>query len=599
MLPEAPPSPTRLAPPASRRRGLRWAGAALGVLAVLWLGLYVAAGSGIPRGTTVHGVAIGGLSEARASDALRRGLADDARAGMPVVVDGERLTVDPVSAGLTVDVADTVARAGSRSWNPITLVRGLFGAHDIDPSVAVDQAKLRTALAALAAKIDGKPVEGDVRFEAAQAVPVAPRRGRTIDRSDAGQKIRDAFLHDSSPVELATTVVQPKVGQLEVDRAVREFGDPAMSGPVDLVVSSKTLSLSPDEFAPYLSMAPDAAGRLQPALDGVGLKKAVLDAQLGPLEVASKDATFRIVNGRPVVVPAKPGRVVDLATLQAALLPALTQTGDARRAEVALVVGVPKLTTAAAQALGVTELVSTFTTHYPSDFPPRLVNIHRAADLMNRTLVLPGQIFSMNKAVGERTKERGFAAGFIINGGKLEVDFGGGVSQLATTTFNAAFFAGLDDVEHHPHSFYISRYPVGREATVAWGVKDLRFRNDSGHGVFVTTGYTNSSVTVRIWGTKIYTIKATRSARYNVHPFKIQYDKRPAGTTPGSCVHQDGVEGFAIDVKRLFYQGGAQVRSESFHTRYDPEARIVCGQSGPVKPKPPTPTPTPTTAPPD
>jgi vancomycin resistance protein YoaR len=595
MLPEAPPSFSTAAPPGSRRRVLRWAGAGVGVLAILWLGAYVAAGSGIPRGTTVHGVAIGGLSEAKASAALRRGLAADARTPVPVLVESERLSLDPVSAGLSVDVADTVARAGSRSWNPVALVRGFFGAGDLDPSVAADEAKLRAAVTALAAKIDGKPVEGGVRFEAAEALPVAPRSGRTIDRSDAAQKIQDAYLRDVGPVELSTKVVAPKVGQAEVDRAVREFGEPAMSGPVDLVVAGKTISLSPEEVAPHLSMAPDAAGRLQPALDGVGLKTS-LHAQLAPLESESKDATFRIAAGRPVVVPSKPGKVVDPATLEAALLPALAQTGGARRAEVALVVGVPKLTTAAAQALGVTELVSKFTTFYPSDFPPRLVNIHRAADLMNRTLVLPGQTFSLNKAVGERTKARGFAAGFIINNGKLEVDFGGGVSQLATTTFNAAFFAGLDDVEHHPHSFYISRYPVGREATVAWGVKDLRFRNDSGHGIFITTGYTNGSVTVRIWGTKIYTIKATKSGRYNVHPFKVEYDKRPGGTKSGSCVHQDGVEGFAIDVKRLFFQGGTQVRSESFHTRYDPEARIICGSSGPAKP---TPTPTPTTAPPD
>ena len=101
---------------------------------------------------------------------------------------------------------------------------------------------------------------------------------------------------------------------------------------------------------------------------------------------------------------------------------------------------------------------------------------------MDRTLVLPGKVFSLNRTVGERTEARGFAAGYIINNGQLEVDFGGGVSQLVTTTFNAAYFAGLEIVEHHPHSFYISRYPEGREATVAWGVKDLRFRNDSPNG---------------------------------------------------------------------------------------------------------------------
>jgi vancomycin resistance protein YoaR len=224
-----------------------------------------------------------------------------------------------------------------------------------------------------------------------------------------------------------------------------------------------------------------------------------------------------------------------------------------------------------------------------------LTNIHRAADLMDNTLVLPGKVFSMNKEVGERTGARGFAQGYVISGGRLEVDFGGGVSQLATTTFNAAFFAGLEDVEHHPHSFYISRYPEGREATVAWGAKDLRFRNDTDTGIFVTTSYTNSSVTVRIWGTKIYTVGTSRSGRYNIRPFQTIYNKKPAGTRPGDCVPQPGVVGFTVDVTRTLSRGGTRVSSENLHTVYQPEARIICGSSGPPKPTPKPSTPPPPT----
>ena len=220
--------------------------------------------------------------------------------------------------------------------------------------------------------------------------------------------------------------------------------------------------------------------------------------------------------------------------------------------------------------------MSSFTTYYPSDFPPRLQNIHRAADLMDRTLVLPGKVFSLNRTVGERTEARGFAAGFIINNGKLEVDFGGGVSQLTTTVFNAAYFAGLEIVEHHPHSFYISRYPEGREATVAWGFKDLRFRNDSPHGVFVTTSYTDSSVTVNVYGTKRYRIESVKGARYAVKPFQVVDDPRPEGTDQGGCVATEGVPGFKVVVNRLFFQGGTQVRTEEFRTAYAPENEVRC-----------------------
>jgi vancomycin resistance protein YoaR len=581
---------------APRRRTLRYAASALGGLVLLWLVAYLVAGDGVPRGTTVLGVPIGGMTPQRAEATLARELADDAKAAVQVRVGDETLKIDPATAGLELDVTATVAAAGRRSWNPIALVAGLLGAGDMDPAVSVDKGKLSTAVGSMAQQIDGRPVEGGVRFDGDQVVPVEPRQGRTVVRSDAVDKIGQAYLRGDSPVELTTEIVEPKVGSAEVARAVAEFAEPAMSGPVELTVGGNTLTLQPDVIGPALAMVPNAAHRLEPVLDGAKLKAALAD-ELKPLERPSRDATFRISGGRPHVVQAKVGRTVDPEQLSVAVLPALTLTGADRTAALSLREATPKLSTAQAKALGITELVSEFTTYYPSNFPPRLTNIHRAADLMDNTLVLPGKTFSLNKEVGERTGARGFAQGYVISGGRLQVDFGGGVSQLATTTFNAAFFAGLEDVEHHPHSFYISRYPEGREATVAWGAKDLRFRNDTDTGIFVTTSYTNGSVTVSMWGTKIYTVGTSRSARYNVKPFETVYNKKPAGSRPGDCVSQPGVPGFTVDVKRTLSRGGTRVRTENLHTVYKQEQRIICGSSGPTKPKP-TPSAPPSSPPP-
>ena len=177
----------------------------------------------------------------------------------------------------------------------------------------------------------------------------------------------------------------------------------------------------------------------------------------------------------------------------------------------------PELTTAEAEALGIVEPISEFTTNYPIA-QYRLVNIGRASELINGTLVLPGETFSLNGTVGERTAENGFVKGFIIDGGQFREDFGGGVSQVATTTFNAVFFAGLEDVEHKPHSFYISRYPAGREATVAWPTVDLKFRNDSDTGVLMQYIHSPGEITVRFWGTKAYDeIRSVSSERYELH----------------------------------------------------------------------------------
>ena len=261
-----------------------------------------------------------------------------------------------------------------------------------------------------------------------------------------------------------------------------------------------------------------------------------------------------------------------------------------RVATVALSTVQPKLTTDKANTLGIKEVVGTFTTHYPYA-AYRLQNIHRAADLINGKTLLPGEIFSLNQTVGERTAANGFAIGFIINNGKFEKDFGGGTSQVATTTFNAAFFAGLKIIEHKAHSLYISRYPAGREATVAWPDLDLKFQNDSGHAVVIITSYTSSTVTVTIWGTKIYDIESESGPRYHETGFATQYDPTP------TCLPEGGVDGFDIDVTRVFKQGGVVVKREPFHTHYAPTPQIYCRAApGPSpSPSPGAPKPTPST----
>ena len=145
--------------------------------------------------------------------------------------------------------------------------------------------------------------------------------------------------------------------------------------------------------------------------------------------------------------------------------------------------------TADARKLRIREQVSAFTTYFPHA-AYRNTNIGRAAELVDGTILEPGETFSLNDTVGERTRANGFTKGFVIEDGVYKEDLGGGVSQMATTTFNAMFFAGLKDIEHKTHSFYIDRYPVGREATVAWGSVDLRFQNDTPYGVLITAAVT-------------------------------------------------------------------------------------------------------------
>jgi vancomycin resistance protein YoaR len=186
-------------------------------------------------------------------------------------------------------------------------------------------------------------------------------------------------------------------------------------------------------------------------------------------------------------------------------------TGAERRLNLQGQATEPAFTTADAKALKITERVSTFTTNFPyAEY--RNVNLPRAAELIDGTVLRPGETFSLNDTVGERTVENGFTEGYIVSDGIFRKDLGGGVSQIATTTFNAMYFAGLKDVEHKPHSVYIDRYPEGREATVAWPTVDLRFTNTTPYGVLIkakvrkSTPSSEGAATVSMYSTKHWKI---------------------------------------------------------------------------------------------
>ena len=206
-----------------------------------------------------------------------------------------------------------------------------------------------------------------------------------------------------------------------------------------------------------------------------------------------------------------------------------------------------------------------------------MINIRRAAQLLDRTVIPAGRSFSMNAALGKRTTARGFVPAPMISGGRLVNSVGGGISQVATALYNAAFFAGLRLVEHRPHSFYISRYPMGREATISWGGPELIFGNDRDAPVVVRLSATGTAVTVRMY---------SRSAGWRVQswtgrPYGYVQPTTRVVANPGlwrgvrRLVQPRGGPGFTIEYGRRVLRGSAPVRTESFRVRYDAVDGIV------------------------
>ncbi|MCH9796031.1 MAG: VanW family protein, partial [Actinomycetia bacterium] len=147
--------------------------------------------------------------------------------------------------------------------------------------------------------------------------------------------------------------------------------------------------------------------------------------------------------------------------------------------------------------------------------------------------------------------------------------------------WTAAFFAGMERASTRAHSVYISRYQPGLEATVAWGIFDMQFRNDSLYPVVITTDMTNSSMTVEFWGTKIYDeIDAEFGERNSVRKPKTIYRKKKDGCSP-----QSGIPGFTIDVDRVFYQNDEEVKRETIRSYYRAAPKVVCGKKPKKKDK--------------
>ncbi|MEZ5115184.1 MAG: VanW family protein [Candidatus Nanopelagicales bacterium] len=564
-----------------RRRTIAVGGTFLAVL-VLYLVALLSGSDGVPRGTTVLGVEVGGMSREEALAAVESQVVPQTTGQIRVTAEDSSATLDPAVAGLSVDAQATVDAVAGRVWNPVDMVRHLVGTVEVAPVVVVDQAALDEQVAAFADTVDTPAVEPRLRYKDIEPRVTPGVVGRGIDRAAAAETVVASYPASAGaaePVPLPVVDLTPTVSDETAEQVRQDVALPAVSAPVTVEVESLSLSLEPARISRALTFQPQD-GTLAPVLDGARLHKALQEG-LAPVETPGRNASFVIKKDRPVVVPSKVGKGVEDAALAAAVLPALTASGADRVATVAIGVREPTLTTEQAKALGIKEKLSSFTQYFPpAEY--RRINVGTAAKYLNGTVLLPGETYSMNDTIKERTVENGYTEGTRIEGGRFVEDLGGGVSIITTATWTAAFFAGLERVEQRAHSLYISRYQAGLEATVAWGALDLKFRNDTPNGVLITASTSSSGVTIEMWGTKVYDdIEDESSGPYGVVEYDTVYDESD------DCLAQGGVNGFSIDVDRVFYQDGEEVKRETFTTRYQPTPYVVCG------PDPDTVTPSP------
>ena len=549
-------------------------GVAVGIVVVaaayFWLVLGVSAG--VHPGTSVSGIPIGGLTRQEAVETLQRRVGADARKHFTLVAGDQSFRISPKELGLRVRLPATVDQAIGRTWNPTQAWSDRFGERELIPIVAVDDTLLDAEIATLARAIDTVPTEPTLSVSGGKATLTPGVPGVQLDQAETRALLLDLLLAPREDLELPLTTVSPEVTEEAAQRA-RALAKNAIAEPVTVRAGGVTATIPASAIVKALSFTREG-GELVPVLDGAVLHESIAD-QLAEVETPGRDATFEITKGVPIVVPSLVGRGIEDGELATAVAGVLGETGDARDVTVSFGVREPELTTEEAQQLGITEKLSTFTQNFPYA-AYRVQNIGQAAEYINGTLLMPGEVFSMNEVVKERTPENGYTRGFVIGpGGIFEEQQGGGVSASATAMWTAAFFAGMEQVSTRAHSIYISRYQPGLEATVAWGLFDMQFRNNTPNAVFITTKMSNTSLKVTFWGTRVYDeIKAEFGPKTNIRPYSVIEKKRKV---KDGCLEQSGVDGFNIDVDRVFYNDGTEVKRETFSTSYRPAPQVKCG----------------------
>ncbi|HET7304075.1 MAG TPA: VanW family protein [Segeticoccus sp.] len=560
----------------ARGEGFGWGKVALRlvvtlvVLGAAYVGLAYYLGSHVPSGTTVQGVDIGGMTEQRAADTLRSALSDRASEPVTLTVVDDTVDIDPERAGLSLDIPATLDGLTGVTFDPGLVWQHLTGSGEQQPlEVDVDDQALEQQLRRVARDVHTKAREGSIRFDDGRVVTTLPRQGRSLDVSRTAEQVAKTWPRQSQ-ITASVEVTEPELSKQQLKKAVRHLAKPAVSGSVTVRSGKHHTRLTPTQLGRMLSVHRAKDGTPELRLDGTALAKQVRD-QAPRMERDAVNATVRLVDGHPRVIPGRYGRQLRQGDLHDSVLKAVRRDHH-RVARVGTHRVSPKVSTKDARKWGVDEVISSFRSQFPTapSDAARTHNIRTALRHINGTLVKPGEQFSLIGILGKTTKAKGYVKAPVIEGGRLTYAYGGGISQVSTTVWNAAWFAGVQLDEHTAHSYYIPRYPAGREATMWVPTIDNKWTNDTGHAILIQTHTEGDEVVMKFWGTDVYTVKTHTGPRRNIVEPDTVVDH------DGQCIPQYPMEGFDISVTRVVKRHGEVLDRHVFTTHYEPEDRVVC-----------------------
>ncbi|HBC8575197.1 TPA: VanW family protein [Corynebacterium striatum] len=520
----------------------------------------------VPRATSVGGVDISSMERTAAVEKLERELGDVETKPVNVTSGEKSSQLVPAESGLTLNYQKAVDGIPDASYNPVTRLFSFVKAtQEIPVAVDIDDTALDGALERVKNELSFAPKDGMLELNNGQLKVTKPVLGQTVEPDDLKNSITENWL-DPAGVEVEPVEVEPAINDDAIE-AMRT-GDVAKALDNPLTINGENNvagTLRKDEIAQFVSIeAKD--GKLELKVDTPKAQQ-LFEERMDGASVPGENAKIAFNGGRMVVTPSVDGSVIDWEKTMKDFDKRVK--GDERTWDADYKPDPAEYTTEMAEKATFNDTVSEFSTGGFSGASGE--NIRRVAAQVDGAVVNPGETFSLNGYTGPRGTAQGYVESGIIINGHSGTAVGGGISQFATTLYNAAYFAGFEDVAHTPHSYYISRYPAGREATVYEGAIDLQFKNTTNTPVRIETSFGGGKITVRFKGVKTYNVESVNNGRWaTTQPTRMSVGE--------NCSPSSGAPGFTTSDTRIIKDlSGREISRETTTTVYDPQPIVSCG----------------------
>jgi vancomycin resistance protein YoaR len=540
---------------------------------------------------SVRGVAVGGLTPDEARRTLERELGAFLYAPVELQLQGQSWRPSAEDLGLTlavdeaVDAAFALGRGDSRVSNLRTAAAVWEQGADLPLRLVIDQGVAQRYLLDLAAAVELPPADADLRLDGPRVVVTNERWGRQLLVDETLGDLTAAVQGlEQQAVPLRTRDLAPQLRDSAVMPLAEELNG-LLGGPITLEGSTGGCAtgcrwrIEPDQIAQWVSLrrvtGADGAPGFDYSVDQAGIRAALLPMAAAVREEGGLPRVAWNGGSLQIVEPGTPGQGLDADQAEALVSAALA--GGSRQLALPMQPIPPPVTEQNLASLGIVAPVGVGESSFARSEEYRITNITAGTRRMHGVLIPPGGAFSFNQHLGDVNAENGFVEGLAIVDNRTQKEWGGGLCQVSTTVFRAAFFGGLPIDERHEHAFRIGWYeelgePPGLDAAIFTPYNDMRFTNDTG-GWLLLEGYVDyerQRLTMVLYGTPTgrsvsYEHRVIEQTPAPAEPVYVDDPAFPRGYLRKSDTARGGI---TVELLRTVTAGEQLIAQDRFPTQF-------------------------------